>query len=63
MDEVGRAMFIQRDRDRAAHQTAEERRDPFRTVFAPEQNAITLAYPARLKLAGKLKGSPDESGI
>src|SRR5215470_1453199 len=60
IDEIWRALFVQRDRDRAAQQTTEEGRDPFGAVLAPENNAVALAYAARFKLARELKGPPRE---
>jgi hypothetical protein len=63
MDEPDFALFVQRYRNSAAQQTAEERRDPFGTVFAPEQNAVAFAYAARFKLAGELTGCLREAPI
>src|SRR5262245_7079630 len=58
--EIGRALFVQRDCDRAAQQATEEGRDPFGTVLAPKNNAVAFAYAARFKLARELKGRPRE---
>jgi hypothetical protein len=61
--EIGRALFVQRDRDRAAPQTTEERRDPFGAVLTPKNNAVAFAYAARFKLTRELKGRPREPGV
>src|SRR2546422_7950676 len=56
INEIRRALLVERNRDRAAQQAAEERRDPFGTVLAPENDAIAFAYATRFKLARKLTG-------
>lgn len=61
MREVEALRFVQRHGDSAAHQAAEKCRDPFRTVFSPEQDAVACAYAARFKLTGELTGRLRES--
>ena len=56
IDEIGALRLVQRDRDRAAQQTAEERRYPFGAVLSPENDPVAFAYATRFKLARELKG-------
>src|SRR5262249_21131288 len=63
IDEIGRALFVQRDCDRAAQQTTEERRDPFGAVLTPKKNAVAFAYAERFKLTSELKGRPREPRV
>jgi hypothetical protein len=58
IDEIGRALFVQRNSDRSAQQTTEIRRDPFRAILAPENDAVAFDYAARFKLARELTGRP-----
>src|SRR5215475_1534108 len=58
IDEIRALRLIDRNRDCAAQHTDEKRRDPFRTVLAPENDAVAFAYAARFKLARELTGCP-----
>src|SRR5687767_11419770 len=53
-NEIKSAVRVERHDDHAAQQTAEERSDPFRAVFCPQQNAVTFANAALFKVTRKL---------
>jgi hypothetical protein len=63
IDEIWRALFVQRDHNRASQQTTEESRDPFGAVLAPENDSVAFTYAARFKLARELKSSLREPRI
>src|ERR1043165_2492807 len=54
LDKIRRRFEIEWHYNSAAEQTAVERRDPFRTILAPEEHAIAGADPTRFEFASKL---------
>ena len=58
LQKVLRRAVVDRDDDDAAQQTAPERGDPFRTVFAPEHHGVALAQAEAVEHRGEVPRAP-----